>query len=293
MLAGKSRLFTGASEGRLSGGPVRPRAASVHGLGHRAHCNQQPAGTPVIQASPRNQKTELGWGPVTSGGSVWLAPGTDTPLPTPTSRRALEWPSQLWRDPSAIKTARLCNDPGAAHAAIEIVRVKSDARSQRLRPGQRLRIAPGDLCQAARTVDQIPIPRRAFPLAERAAACGAQKRTLNISQGQVERRRVRGLSDGPGSAGSSHLVFSPTHHDLAHLLHELGRAREVPHGNLSWQRNVGKRWAVLASPAPLRAGLCQGVKIVSGHFVSVLVARIASIHRTLAPNPGLPWHRAC
>lgn len=127
------------------------------------------------------------------------------PLPTATSSFTLERPRQFWCDPSAIKTARLRNNPGTAHAALEIVRVKSDALSQRLCPGQGSRIAPGDLCQPLRTVDQIPIPRRAFPLAERAASCVTQQRMLNISQRQVESGWVRGLSRCPGGACSSHL----------------------------------------------------------------------------------------
>lgn len=126
-------------------------------------------------------------------------------LPTTAARLALEWPGQLWRDPPAIKTSRLCEYLCSAHGAIEIVSVKSDALSQRLGPSQGLWIAPSDSRQATLTINQIPISRRAFPLAERSVACRTQQRTLNIGQRQVERGRVRGLSHRPGGARSSHL----------------------------------------------------------------------------------------
>jgi len=176
-------------------------------------------------------------------------------LPSPATSFALKRPGQIGRDPPAIKTAGLRNNPRAAHGAIEIVGVESDAVRQRLCAGQGLRITPGDLCQATRAVNQIPIPRRALPLAKRAAACRAQQRTIHIGQREVERGWVRGLAYRPSAARSRHLQRAPTHHDFTLLAHQFRRAREIPHGRLSWRRDVGKRWTVCAAPAPLGAGL--------------------------------------
>ncbi len=186
--------------------------------------------------------------------------------PAAASRLALEWPAQLRRDPTAVKAAGLRNNRGTADAAIEVVRIKGNALSQWLCPCQGLRIAPGNLGQASRTVDQVPIARRALPLAKRAASSGAQKCPLNIDQRQVESGRVRGLSHRPGGARSGYLERSPTHHNLAHVGHELGWAREIPHGYLSRQRRVCKGWPVQSSPAPLRAGSGQWVKVVRDHL---------------------------
>ena len=88
------------------------------------------------------------------------------PLPTAAARLSLEWPRQLRRDPTAIETSRLCNNLDTIDTAMEIVGVKGNALSQRLRSSQGLRIAPGDLWQAPRTGNQIQILRGAFPLAE-------------------------------------------------------------------------------------------------------------------------------
>ena len=44
-------------------------------------------------------------------------------------------------------------------------------------------------------------------------------------------------------------------HDLAGVVHQVWRAREIPHRGLSWRRSFGKRWTVRAAPAPLGAGL--------------------------------------
>jgi hypothetical protein len=56
-------------------------------------------------------------------------------LPTAAARIALEWPSKVWRNPTAVKTARLRKDPGTAHAALELVRIKSNARGKNLGAG--------------------------------------------------------------------------------------------------------------------------------------------------------------
>jgi hypothetical protein len=191
--------------------------------------------------------------------------GKPIPLPRMAAGLALEGPRQLGRDPSAIKTTRLRTHRGTADCAVEIVGVKRNAVSQRLGARQGLWIAPSDLCQATRAIDQIPIVCRAFPFTERAAASRTQQGKLNIGQRQIESRRVRSLPDCPGSARSGHFESAPTDYDLARFTNQLRRAREIPHGDLSLRRNGGKRWAVLAAPAPLCACSGDGIDILVGH----------------------------
>ena len=173
------------------------------------------------------------------------------------------------------------------HGATKLVGIERDAFCERLSAGQGFRVAPRDLLQAARTVNQVPIPGRAFPLAERATACGAQQRSVDIGQGQIKRRRMRCLPNSPCATRLRYGGFAPKHHDLTRFANEFRRAWEIPHRDLALGGDIGKRRPVMSSPAPLRPGAIQKVGVRHGYVTAIALSDLRTLLRQRLWSPGL------
>ncbi len=153
-------------------------------------------------------------------------------LPTSATGFAFEGPDQIRGDPAPIEGARLWLGLRSADTAVKIVGIEGYTAGERLGTRQGMGVAPGDLVQAARAVDQIPIARRSLPLTERAIASGLQQSRPYVGQRQVEGRGVGRFADCPGGSGARYLEIAPEHDDLTGFAYKLWRPREIPNRNL-------------------------------------------------------------
>ena len=144
-----------------------------------------------------------------------------------------------------------------------------------------------NLRQPARTVKQIPIARRTFPLVKRAATCGAQKCALHINQGQVKSRRMGSFADSPGATRSGNEGPTPMHHYFARFTNQLWWPRKIPHRNLSGCWNIGKRRPIQATPAPLCTRFRNSISIKSQGGGKSSKYSISPVHATCSRTAHL------
>ena len=194
--------------------------------------------------------------------------------PTCRSRPALERSDKFRRDPAAIEAAGLRCDRCAADAALQARGVEGHAVGDGLGPGQRLRIAPGYAVEPPVLEHQRPVSRRAFPLAERAAACRHQQAPVDIGPGQVERRRVRCFEQANGIPSARNRDAVPRHDDFPSVGYQCRWTRKIPDRLLPWAWQFGEWRSLGASPPPVAASALQPVRrtAVAAHVENIATA---------------------